>query len=64
MTISYRLRLWTAGLAFGAIPMIGVAVAPTSLAQRDEPNACSWNVASMACMMSQTWPAPPRVPGT
>lgn len=50
----YRLRRWAAGLTLAAVPLlIGVAAAPTSLAQ-DGTGPCAWDVASLACMQYQT----------
>ena len=48
-----HLRRWATGLTIAALPLIGVAVAPTGLAQ-DGTGPCAWNVASLACMQYQT----------
>ncbi|MDA0253022.1 MAG: hypothetical protein O3B27_11055 [Actinomycetota bacterium] len=46
-TTHCRRRLAAAGFAFAALPIIGVAAAPTSLA-----DPCDWDVASLDCMMN------------
>ena len=54
MSISrFRMRRWALGLTIAALPLIGVTQAPAGLAQ-DETGPCAWDVASMACMESQT----------
>lgn len=46
----FQLRRWAAGLA--ALLLIGVALAPSSLAEpgSDDTGPCAWDVASMACL--------------
>lgn len=49
----YQLRCGVAGFTLASLPLIGVALAPTSLAQ-DGTGPCAWDVASLACMQYQT----------
>ena len=55
---TFQLRRWAAGLTVAALPLIGIALAPSSFADpgySDDPGSsdtgpCAWDVASVACM--------------
>ena len=48
-SVRFQLRRWAAGLAW--LPLIGLALAPISLADpgSDDTGPCAWDAASMAC---------------
>lgn len=52
MNIRCRLRRCATALALASLPLLGVGLAPSSLA--DDLGPCGWDAGSMACLQAQT----------
>lgn len=60
MNSVFRLRRWATALTLASLPLLGVGLAPSSLA--DDLGPCGWDVGSMACLQYSIGGAGPNGP--